>query len=362
MLALVKVDLFLLPFLQATDEDEDQRLLACLISEHVEPIIKQILKQTLRSHFNHVGTSSQNQDIEDIRSEILIQLFKLLNELKANPQSKTINDFRSYVAVITYNVCYQYLRQKYPNRWRLKNKIRYLLTHHKDFAIWEIDRNKWLCGLAVWRGQNISSTYTRRLEKLYENPRNLVYAGLANKDINRINPVNSLNFVFNWLGQPLKLDDLINIMGNLWGDREQIIVPLDNGNNQSLEVLTDSRPGIDQIIDQRMSLQRLWTEVCELPLRQRVALLLNLRDEQGRGIITLIPFTRTATVRQVAEVLNVPLEEFAELWNRLPLEDIDIAKLLGATRQQVINLRKSARERLARRMKTIEKGNNNSSA
>jgi hypothetical protein len=35
----------------------------------------------------------------------------------------------------------------------------------------------------------------------------------------------------------------------------------------------------------------------------------------------------------------------------LPLDDATIAGLLGLTRQQVINLRKSARERLARRLK-----------
>jgi len=39
----------------------------------------------------------------------------------------------------------------------------------------------------------------------------------------------------------------------------------------------------------------------------------------------------------------------------LPLEDSAIAQLFGITRQQVINLRKTARERLARRMQAREK-------
>jgi hypothetical protein len=43
--------------------------------------------------------------------------------------------------------------------------------------------------------------------------------------------------------------------------------------------------------------------------------------------------------------------QFAELWPQLPLDDATIAGLLNLTRQQVINLRKSARERLARRLK-----------
>jgi hypothetical protein len=47
-------------------------------------------------------------------------------------------------------------------------------------------------------------------------------------------------------------------------------------------------------------------------------------------------------------------EELTEIWNALPLDDVAIAAHLGVTRQQVINLRKSARERLVRRMKTAE--------
>ena len=43
-------------------------------------------------------------------------------------------------------------------------------------------------------------------------------------------------------------------------------------------------------------------------------------------------------------------EELAGMWNSLPLDDRGIAERLGITRQQVINLRKSARARLARRM------------
>jgi hypothetical protein len=38
---------------------------------------------------------------------------------------------------------------------------------------------------------------------------------------------------------------------------------------------------------------------------------------------------------------------------KLPLDDATIAGLLGATRQQVINLRKCARERLERRMSAV---------
>ena len=103
--------------------------------------------------------------------------------------------------------------------------------------------------------------------------------------------------------------------------------------------------------ENRMFLQRLWEELQQLPKNQRAALLLNLRDASGQGCITLFPATGIATGRQLAAALELSPETFAEIWNDLPLEDARIAELLGLTRQQVINARKSGRERLARRLK-----------
>jgi hypothetical protein len=104
-----------------------------------------------------------------------------------------------------------------------------------------------------------------------------------------------------------------------------------------------------------MYVQRLWAEICLLPQRQRTALLLNLRDMQGGECIGLFPLAGV-TIRQSAQVLGISAERFAETWNELPLDDMTIAEQLGITRQQVINLRKSARERLARRMEAFEAG------
>jgi hypothetical protein len=78
--------------------------------------------------------------------------------------------------------------------------------------------------------------------------------------------------------------------------------------------------------------------------------LLNLRTGTDLAAVTLLPLTGVAGIRQIAEALEIPAPEFAELWNRLPLDDLGIADRLGVTRQRVINLRKSARERLTRRM------------
>jgi hypothetical protein len=63
----------------------------------------------------------------------------------------------------------------------------------------------------------------------------------------------------------------------------------------------------------------------------------------------LLPATGIASIRQIAAALEIAVETFAGLWKRLPLEDREIASLLGVTRQKVINMRLAARQRLARR-------------
>ena len=62
--------------------------------------------------------------------------------------------------------------------------------------------------------------------------------------------------------------------------------------------------------------------------------------------------TGVASIRRIADALELDHAGFAELWPTLPLDDRDIAERLGLDRQQVINLRKSARARLARRTRT----------
>jgi hypothetical protein len=107
------------------------------------------------------------------------------------------------------------------------------------------------------------------------------------------------------------------------------------------------------MIERREWLQLIWREIRQLPRRQRVALLLNLRNPHGINIITLLPATGIATFEQIAQTLEIPTTEFEQLWADLPLDDLHIAAYLGATRQQVINLRKTARERLLKRMNVL---------
>ncbi len=115
-------------------------------------------------------------------------------------------------------------------------------------------------------------------------------------------------------------------------------------------VLPSREPAQDAVINQRRFFAGVWDEVCELPVRQRVALLLNLRDATGAGMLWLLPIAGIATIRQIARLLEIPDVEFAQLWRDIPIDDATIGARLGCDRQQVINLRMAARKRLTNRV------------
>ena len=168
----------------------------------------------------------------------------------------------------------------------------------------------------------------------------------------RISETEAAPAILRWAGGPLLLDELAELVGRLLGlvdepaprartDEDAPSVPVD---------IVDSMPSALTALTDREELEALVGEIEQLPVRQRHALLLNLRDADGHGVIFMLPFTGLVTMRGIAEVLEMPAPELAALWRALPLDDAAIAMRLGITRQQVINLRKSARARLGRRL------------
>jgi hypothetical protein len=345
------------PLQRYLNEEDPSRAQACLeelVLEHVEPVVREITRR--KSRCNQIlGRSHEDQDEEDIRSEVVLQMISRLRDLRKSHAQTPIENFRGYVATTTYNVYFKYVRMKYPARWRLKNRIRYLLNHAPGFAIWQDEHKDYLCGLAGGgRGQASENPSSDRPRVDLDE---FVHSLTPGKSVAEMNSADLVKAILNWFSRPILIDELVRIVAELQGIRD--LQPThhrdDEGEGSGISVC-DLLPdlGVDVVteMEERSHLERLWMEICQLPQRQRVALLLNLRDAQARDALILFTFTGIATPRRIAEALELPLEEFTALWNKLPLEDAAIATLLGITRQQVINLRKSARERLTRRTAT----------
>ena len=345
-------DALLQRFLNVQDQGVAQECLDRLLTEHVEPLVRDITRYKFRSRYAS-GSSQEEQDEEDIRSEVLLQLISRLRDLRASPTKPSIENFRGYVATTAYNAYHKSMRMKYPARSRLKNRIRYLVNHTPEFAMLRDEHDDYLCGLAAWnKPQKGSKAGAPSPEQNFEKFLDLLH---AKKNVHHMKLTELVHAVLTWRGQPILIDELVGIAAEMQGIRE--LQPAssyyedEEGPGASVcELLPDRGTDVVTKMEHRAHLEELWLEICQLPVRQRVALLLNLRDSQACDALVLFTMTGIASLRHIAEVLAWPVEDFAAVWNKLPLEDAAIAASLGVTRQQVINLRKSARERLARRM------------
>jgi RNA polymerase sigma factor (sigma-70 family) len=344
--SLAKIDTLLEPLLLEADDERADELLIQLINEHAEPVIKGIIRYKL--HLHSKGADGR-AEAEDIYQEALLQLLMELRQLRRQPEEHPITDVRGMAAVIAHRACSRWMRRQFPERHALKNRLHYLLTRQRGFALWQAKDRRFLAGFAAWQGQATRAD-AERLGRLSEDEGLLARIRLL-KSGKQQEMGDALAAIFNHLGGPIQFDELVSVLGKLLDIRDQPIETIADGEEGAASQAISAEPDPAWQVEKRTFLKRLWEEVQELPRNQRAALLLNLKGADGCGCIALFPATGIATLRQLADALEISADQFAELWNDLPLEDAKIAELLGLTRQQVINARKSGRERLTRRLK-----------
>jgi len=270
------------------------------------------------------GSALPDDHRDDVRAEILLRLVVRLRRLLREP-GEEVRDLPSYISVVAFNTFDDFLRRKYPLRTKLRNRVRYALGHTPRLALWE-DRSETLCGLREWIGQRpVTGVLRPRLTET--------------SDLRA-----ALDELFRVSRGPLKLDAAVSLIAAAFLPPEDDAPLSDTTAGSPVE-----QPG--EQMESRQYLGVVWSEMRTLPLRQRVALILSARDASGESITRLLPVTRIATVREIAASVGLAAEEFAALWDDLPLDDMRIAAMLHSSRQQVINLRRSARDRLTRRLR-----------
>jgi DNA-directed RNA polymerase specialized sigma24 family protein len=339
----IQNDDLLAPWLQALrarGDDAAEAALARLTEAHIEPVVRGVIRFKLRLD------SGARADEEDLAQEALAQWLAELRKLSAQPDVRSISDARGLAATIAYRVCYGWLRRQSPRRRALRSRLQYALTRQAGLALWTDRRNLSIAGFAAWRDQ--SPAPSEKLRQLPDDEKFLALAWRTSADWQGAKLNELLAVIFDYVGGPAAFDDLVSVVAALLQVKDEPTASTE-GEMGGLDIASGA--DVAAQVEKRIFLERLWQEVRELPRAQRVALLLNLREADGGGCLALFPATGVATLRQIADALELSAERFAELWPQLPLDDVTIAGLLELKRQQVINLRKSARERLARRLK-----------
>ena len=123
----------------------------------------------------------------------------------------------------------------------------------------------------------------------------------------------------------------------------------DEEDDDAYRNVADDRVNMERDTQKKAFLAQLWTEIGRLPVRQRSVLLLGMKDAAGNSPLDLFVTARIATLRQMAQTLELDWDAFAALWKELPLEDKRIAALLGISPENVRFQRNAARNRLKER-------------
>jgi hypothetical protein len=339
-------DSMLAPFLAAKSESISDDLLRAIIDQHAEPIIRRILRSKLRVSLNERGTP-QNQDALEIAGDLRATIISTLRTLRQNPNQTAIANFSDYVAIKTYSACADYFREKHPQRSRLKSLLRRRLRQNPRFALWQAEDKRWYAGFS---GRQESGSEAEELDA----SESVTRPTDGKQNAAQMKSDEFLDVLFERSGRPIVFDEVVKIAAETWHIHDLPTESIDTGDSERDDQLTSSEPRVDLALEQRLFFEQVWLEVCQLPVLQRAALLLNLRDSRDGGVISFLPFLGVATKEDLARLLEMPYADFQRVWNDLPLDDSRIAQMFGITRQQVINLRKTARERLARRMRKLE--------
>ena len=309
-----------------------------------------LLWRTIRSQLAGVPAADQ----EEVHAAALLRLTEKLQQWISDDPEVEIENLRGYVAATGANGCRAWLRERHPERTRLQNQLRYLLRHDPELALWEGRGGGLVCGMATWRHRTPEAG---DLAAGAPQARDLALSGPA-----QAVPLPQLvRRLLLWHGRPWAFRELQDAVAGLLGVHDRALLSLSgdgeaSGDSDGAEAQPrfdppETRAGAYRELEGRQFLAAMWAEVRELPLGQRRALLLNLRDDQGRDRLALLTLTGLATRSDLARLLELPESELGALWEELPLDDRTIAERFALTPRQVINLRKSARARLGRRLR-----------
>lgn len=308
---------------------ELQREIERLVVEVAGPVVTAILSSRARR-----SSELSAADVDDIASEVQVRLLARLHDVAAR-HDEPIQDFASYAAALTWNALNDHLRRIFPARTQLKNRLRYVLRHDARLALWTSGA-RLVCGLRVWAetsGPLSEPELDRdRLPAVAFDPRR---------------PADALAALFGHTRQAIGFEQVVALFAEIWNVVDRPSVTPD-------AVAAASTADVTRL-ETRGDLRSLWREIQELRPLQRKALLLNLRSPDAVNVISVLVMTGITTFEALAAALEMSERELASIWNELPFDDLRIASILGISRQQVINLRKTARERLARRLARLQR-------
>jgi RNA polymerase sigma factor (sigma-70 family) len=341
------MDQLLLQYLQSTNESERQHRLDELLLLYAAPVVRLILRRRLGFYVDQRGSNPHNQDAEDLYQEIMA---RIVQSLRDSSTASSIASFQQYVSRIASNACNDVLRAKSPARARLKNNLRYVLSHHPDFAIWK-PSGETLAGFGVWRDSSKSLSSARQLANLRETITNFRLERFPSEHVKQVPLTRVVAELFLWTGSPIELVVLVNIVAGVLEIKDQPDESVDDESNAYLETrVADSTLSNSSRLEEQAVLNNLWQALKELSTEQRDVFCLGFEDDSGRDFFTVVLESKVVSFGEVVHELGRSTETIVRLWSQMPMDDEAIATELKTKRTQVQKWRFRALQRLKNRL------------
>src|SRR5829696_3082938 len=230
-----RIDPLLEPLLLETGDERADELLSSLIDEHAGPVIKGVIRYKL--HLSpHRAT--QREEADDLYQEALLHLLARLRQFRDEPAGHPIADVRGFAAVIAHRTCSGWMRRQFPERHALKNRLHYLLTRQRGFALWQGEGGKLLAGFAAWQGREKAAARLGELSEVEELTAHVrTLRGGRQQAL-----ADALAAVFNHLGGPVEFDELVSASAALLGIRDQPLEALPEHEDAAASAPAESDP------------------------------------------------------------------------------------------------------------------------
>jgi hypothetical protein len=374
---------------------------------------REIVEKRFGVRLESAQSSERHQAAWDVYQNATV---KILKAIAPSDESVTrIDDPAAYAAIIARNSCRDFWRVHHPGWADLKGRLSRFFRKQPAYALWSTDEQLGLiCGPAGWRDRAMAEG--AKVNALVENPRRIRASALPKTEVvERLDAPGWARFLeglFEYLGGPIRLDDLVSIAGVLFGvkgSREMAFDELTRGDDGRVWDPPAREQRADTAAAIREQLRKLWAELRGMPKRWVMPFLLNppvmkgaqrakprtrpsgdvtpesgadesgnarLHDKPDRGEIAVFISNGIANLTEIESVIAFkeeqylllwnglgiearggpalasvgdPHSRFAVIWNLLPLEDDLIAAVMGLdSGQKVINLRMVAKNHLAK--------------
>ena len=365
--------------------------------ERMDGKAREVVEKRFAVRLDGAHSSERHQAAWDVYQNSTVQI------LKAIAAKTAIDDPAGYAATIARNRCRDYWRVHNPGWADLKGRLSRFFRKQPAYELWSIDEQLgMICGPASWR--NRAPAEGSKVAELIENPRRIAGSALPRSEVlEKLDApawARLLDGFFDHLGGPVRLDELVSIVGVFFGvrgSREMAFDELPGPAEGKAWEPPAREPRADATFAIREQLARLWNELRTMPKRWVIPFLLNPPVMKGgsrrprqrlgegelkeaekpdRGEIAVFTACGIASLDEIESLLAFKDEQYALLWRKLdveahggpslvslndshrrfaviwdllPLEDEIIAAAMGLdSGQKVINLRMVAKNHLAK--------------